>query len=94
MFTIRVADNFHYMDEDETYTAGEFATWEEALVAARERVDRSLAEAYTPGMTADALFGQYTSFGDDPYIVPTPAGEKFSAWDYARQRSEVICSGG
>jgi hypothetical protein len=34
-------------------------------------------------------------FGDDPYIVPVDAGElpiKFSAWDYAKERSVVLAN--
>ncbi len=92
MFVVRVADNFHYMDEDETYTHGQFETWPEAVAAAKEIVDRCLAEYHQPGMTADALFSQYTSFGKDPYISPVPDGEaRFSAWDYAKQRCAVLC---
>lgn len=92
MYTVRVADNFHYMDEDETYTLGAFPTWAEAVAAARRVVDRSLEELHQPGMDAEALFAQYTAFGEDPYIVPVPDGEaEFSAWDYAKQRCAVLC---
>jgi hypothetical protein len=34
MFTVHAADNFHFMDEDETYAHGEFATWAEAVAPA------------------------------------------------------------
>jgi len=94
MFVLRVADNFHYMDEDETYTHGEFATWAEAVAAARQIVDRCLAEDYRPGVTPAALYARYVSFGDDPYIVPQPDGERFSAWDYAKQRCNELCAVG
>jgi hypothetical protein len=92
MFTMYVADNFHYMDEDETYIHGVFATWAEATAAARQIVDESLAHHYRPGMTAADLHRMYTSFGDDPFIRPKPDGEKFSAWDYARQRCDELCA--
>lgn len=92
MFVVRVADNFHYMDEDETYTLGEFPTWAEAVTAARRVVDRWLEEQHRPGMDVEALFAQYTAFGEDPYIVPVPDGEAgFSAWDYAKQRCATLC---
>jgi hypothetical protein len=92
MFSVRVADNFHYMDEDETYTHGEFANWSEAVAAAREIVDRHLSQAYQPGMSADALYDEYISFGEDPYIIPVPPGEHFSAWEYAKERCQMLCS--
>lgn len=92
MFAVFVADNFHYMDADETYMHGQFETWPEAVAAARRIVDRCLAEYHKPGMSADALFTQYTLFGDDPSITPVAAGEElFSAWDYAKQRCAVLC---
>jgi len=91
MFTVRVSDNFHHMDEDETYTQGEYATWAEAVAVSRRIVDRCLAEYQQPGMTAEALFSRYAAFGEDPLIVPTPEGEKFSAWDYAQERCAALC---
>jgi hypothetical protein len=91
MFSVRAADNFHYMDESETYTHGNFSSWDEAVAAARKVVDDSLSENYQHGMTADELFSQYTAFGDDPFIVPNPEGERFSGWDYAKERCAVIC---
>lgn len=90
-FVVRVADHFHYMDESETYVHGEFGTWEEAVAAARAIVDASLAEHRGSGMTADALFAQYMRFGEDPYVVPVPDGERFSAREYARERCSALC---
>lgn len=89
MFSIIIYENSHYMDESESYTHGEFQTAEEALDAAKNIVDLDLDELYTPGMSAEDLYRQYTSFGRDPQIVP---GSGFSAWDYARERSAAICS--
>lgn len=95
-YKIVIADNFHYMDESEYTDGGVFETYDDAVVACRELVDRSLAHEYKPEMTADELFKTYTSFGDDPFIVPlddAPAGERFSAWTYAGQRCREICGG-
>ena len=91
-FVVRVADNFHYMDESEAYDHGCYPTWEEALLVARRIVDPCLADYQKPGMTADELFHMYASFGDDPYISPGPDGQRFSAWDYARERAGVLCA--
>ena len=78
MFTVRVADNFHYEDDSETYTHGRFASWMEAVSAAKKIVDDSLAECFLPGMTVESLYWHYTSFGDDPYIVPEGEGQRFA----------------
>jgi hypothetical protein len=91
-YTVRVDDNYHYMDESERYTHGEFETYDEALAACRGIVDRFLASAYEPGATADWLYAQYTSFGDDPFIIgDVPEGRRFSAWNYAKERCVEIC---
>ena len=90
MFDLHVADNFNYMFED-AYKHGEYATWPEALAAAKHIVDRCLAEYHTPGMKADELYEQYTTFGDDPQISPVPDGERFSGWEYAKLRCAAIC---
>jgi hypothetical protein len=91
MFEVRVADNFHYMDQSETYSKGQYPTWSEAVSVAREIVDRCLAEYHRDDMTADDLFHQYVTFGDDPFVIPVPDGEHFSGWDYAKQRCQAIC---
>jgi hypothetical protein len=92
MFVVEVADNFHYMDEGDTYKHGEFASWPEAVAAAQQIVDRYLVESYRPGVAAATLYDSYLTFGDDPFISPVPPGERFSAWDYAKQRCEEICA--
>lgn len=91
MYVVRVADNFHYMDQNEHYTHGTYATWQEAVAAAHSIVDRCLEEYARPGITADELFAQYSTFGDDPFIVPTPQGESFSGWDYAKECCAKLC---
>ncbi len=91
-FTVRVADNFHYMDESESYEHGAFETLEDAIVASKRIVDEFLASALKPGMTAEALFSQYKSFGDDPYILgSSEPGVPFSAWTYAELRCSELC---
>jgi hypothetical protein len=94
MFTVTVADNYHYMDESEWYEFGKFATWAEAVAAARRIVDECLAEYHIDGAKPESMFTSYKSFGDDPFISPVPAGEHFSAWDYAEQRCQELCASG
>ena len=94
-YRLMVDDNFHYMDEDDRYQAGTFATAAEAVAAARKIIDDWLAFNHKPDMTADALYGHYISFGDDPFVM-APEGEPaiaFSAWDYARERAQAMCGG-
>lgn len=91
-FTVFVDDNFHYMDPNERWTAGQYATYEEALTKAKAIVDSSLREHLKPGVTAAQMIAGYRGFGEDPFIVPTPEGQlSFSAWDYAKARcAEII----
>ena len=91
-YKVLVDDNFHYMDEDETYTYGEFETLSEAVNAAKRIVDSSLSEQYKPGMNADELYDLYKNFGEDPYIAPGFHHDIFSAWDYAKERCYEICN--
>lgn len=93
-YTVLVDDNFHHGDADERYGAGEFVNYEEAVAACRARVEADLLHAYAPGMTADDLYKTYTAFGEDPFIpqLPPVGMPSFSAWDYARERCQVICS--
>jgi hypothetical protein len=93
-YKVLVDDNFHYMDEDERYEHGVYETAEEAIAACRGIVDQSLEEGYKPGISAEALYEGYVSFGDDPFIVVLDGADdnaKFSAWSYAKERSRVIC---
>ena len=90
MFKIYVADNYHNMDPDEVYIAGEYATWSEAVEVAKGIVDRFLKDDYQPGQTAQELYARYRAFGDDPQICPVPEGESFSAWKYANTRADSL----
>jgi hypothetical protein len=95
-YRIVVGDNFHYMQNSKNAAAGVFETYDAAVAACREIVERSLAWHHKPGMTADQLYDTYTDFGDDPFIVAlddAPVGERFSAWTYAKQRCAEICDG-
>ena len=90
-WTVYVDDNFHYMDEDERYCLGTFETLDAAVAACRDIVDRFLQD--NPAKTADDLYDQYTSFGEDPWIKgpsPAPDPPPFSAWDYARKRCNEL----
>lgn len=90
-FRVVVDDNFHYMDPSERYDGPEFSTYAEAVEWCRQCVDRSLAELYEPGMTAEKLIRQYRMFGEDPWVTPTIEGQRWSAWTYADEAAQRIC---
>jgi hypothetical protein len=95
-YQVLIDDNFHYQDESERVQHGMFATADEALVACRSIVDDFLDGAFKPGMSAESLYGLYTSFGEDPFIRavdPKDAPVTFSAWEYARRRCEEMAAG-
>lgn len=92
-YTVMVDDNFHYMDEDERYEHGNFATADEALAACHTIVQRSLDEHFKPGMSAVRLYELYLSFGEDPFIIPVEADKvDFSARDFAWTRAQAMCA--
>ncbi len=91
-FRVWVDDNYHYMDQEARYRLGDYQTLEAAIAAAQAIVDDFLISSHEPGMAADELYGLYTGFGEDPFIVAEGhSGVLFSAWDYARQRCQELC---
>jgi hypothetical protein len=90
-YTIVCDDNFHYMDESERSTHGQYDSADAAIAAAKALVDRSLSFMYRPGMTPEELYDYYTDFGDDPFIRSDDPACVFSAWNYAREQCPKIC---
>ena len=89
-YTVYIDDNFHYMDESERLTLGEYPTYEKALSAATRVVERSLADLFERGMKGEELMSSYCMFGEDPFIVPDDGDPRFSARDYAREQCRDI----
>lgn len=92
-FRLKIYDNYHYMDESESYVTGHFDSCAEAVAEAKSVVSRFIdaCVAENPVITAEALLGMYRSFGEDPAIIAeaennAPCG--FSAWDYAEHYVE------
>lgn len=90
-YEVFVDDNFHYQDESERYKLGEYDSYEAAVEACKQIVDRELSHLHGNNATPAELYSSYTSFGEDPFIRPAPRKNRFSAWEYARQRCEEIC---
>jgi len=88
-YIVKIDDNFHFMDESERYSDGEYDTYDEAVARCKFIVDDYLQSALEPGMTAKQLFASYTMYGEDPFIVG--GNERgFKAWDYAKERCKII----
>lgn len=91
-FHLRIYDSFNYMEESEAYNHGQYETYEDAMVAAKEIVKEFFVENWKSGMTAKDLFVQYCIYGEDPIIVPNEHGKhpSFSARTYAEEIHETI----
>jgi hypothetical protein len=90
-----VDDNFHYQDESERWEKGTYETLEEALAVCRAIVEHSVHEEFDsrPGLSAEALFERYSSFGNDPFILVLDGEDEraeFSAWTYAKELCRLI----
>jgi hypothetical protein len=92
VYTVLVDENGHYLDERERYEHGTFDSYDEAVAACHKIVDDFLAGEYKPGMAATDLYRLYMTFGEDPFISPERPGCRFSAWEYARLRCELLCA--
>lgn len=90
-YTVFVDDFFHFMEENDRYKLGDFATADEAIDAARRVVDAYLRDAFRPGLSAASLLYSYTQFGEGPFILTDDIACRFVAWEYARERSEALC---
>lgn len=55
-FEVFVDDNFHFMDEDERTSSGQFETLDEAITKCQGIVDESLRHLYKPGMSVREHF--------------------------------------
>lgn len=67
-YRVLIDDNFHYQDESERITHGQFKTAAEAIAACKAIVDEFLAGAFEPGMSVTDLYGLFTGFGPDPFV--------------------------
>jgi len=88
-YTVMVDDNFHFMDEDERWTAGTYGSLREALDKCLQMVGQDLQQGYRSDITATDLYENYTAMGDDPFITG-PMRTVFSAWNYAKELAEFL----
>lgn len=91
-YVVMVDENFHYMDKEYRFNDGNFESAEAAVEHCRALIDDFLQSNHVPDATAEGLYLQYTTFGEDPFIVCDGVPNvRFSAWDYAKARCQEIC---
>ena len=86
-YKVLIDDNFHYMDESERYTLGEYDSCAAAVAACKKVVDEFLI--HNLGQ-CDDLMASYCMFGDDPFIITDDPDCRFSARDYAREQARLL----
>lgn len=91
-YTVFVNDNSRYMDEEARYKLGEFEDCAVAVETCKRIVDGFLATC-DASQGADAMYKQYTSFGEDPWILAEGGECTFSAWTYAKERCAELAKG-
>lgn len=91
-YTVRILDNFHFMDESEEYNSGIFNTYEEAVSKCKKIIDDFLESAHQPGETATQLYETYVMYGETPIIWGDGLGN-FSSNDYCRERCVFLAKG-
>lgn len=85
-YRVCVDDNYHSGDENERYELGNFDTREEALAACRAKVDEYFERIEKGRYSFRELWDGYKLYGEDPFIINDDSEDRFSAWEYARQR--------
>ena len=85
VYWLKVYDNFHYMDESETYRIGPYFGASEALMTAKALVDETIDAALSEGGSPEDALAQYRASGEDPMIIGSPQVQ-FSGWSYAKAR--------
>lgn len=70
-FRLKVYDNYHYMDETESYYSGNYETAEEAVHAAQLMVEEFLQQQMEAGTEPEQLYELFLHFGHDPMVIST-----------------------
>lgn len=89
-YTVRILDNFAFMDISAEYNSGTYDTYEEAVSKCKNILDDFLESAYQPGDSADQLYNTYVNFGETPLIWGENLGD-FDSNEYARMKCIEIC---
>jgi hypothetical protein len=89
--TVRVCLAYDLGDHEEHRVLATFATLAEALVAAREFVDRALKDHYRQGCTGRELYQRYVASGVEVYVDAALEQPVFHGWHYAQKRCLQLC---
>ena len=92
MYRLYIDADARQMDTTARAMHGEYATYAEAVAAARDWVDELLEGSHRPGMTAEALLEVYARRGEEPFILPEKEPDRFDAREYAVARCAAICA--
>ena len=91
-YTVYVDDNYHRGDESERYKLGEYDTREQAISACKQKVDEYFERIKKGEYPFTELWEGYMLYGEDPFISNDDGAEKFSAWEYAKERCREYAS--
>ena len=88
-YALVVGDNFQPQDAAFERETGVFPTAGEAIAAAQRAIERSLAECFKPGMSAEELLDVFSGFGEITVIFKDKgdARAEFDPWKHARKRA-------
>jgi hypothetical protein len=78
-------------DEAPSHVKAECQSYGEARTLCKAMIDEWLRANYRRDMSAEVLYQLYTTFGEEPYIVPQGEGEAFRARSYAETASVKLC---
>ncbi len=85
-YEVYVDDNYHMGDESKRYKLGEFDTREQAVAACKKVVDEYFERLKKGEYPLSEIWDGYMYYGEDPFISNDDDGEKFSAWEYAKEK--------
>ena len=83
--------NFRLMDTSARTMTGEYASYAQAVAAARELIDGVLESEYHKSMRAEELMHAYMTRGEEPFIIPDDEHAPFNGREYATARCQALC---
>ena len=85
-YVVKVDDNFHQGDESERYTLGDYDTREQAISACKQKVEEYFENIKKGEYPFAEIWEGYLLYGEDPFIANDDCTERFSAWEYAKEK--------
>jgi hypothetical protein len=89
-FRVYIDTNHHRMDTNARPMFGEFATYCDALEAAKSLIADALGEIQADGITSEEMLKAFVTQDEIPFIIPDENTPPFDARDYARRCSEAL----